>query len=73
MDVSVKDSKRFAGTNGWGYFTFGHHALPYEQTAAESSIEECAGCHIGNVAKTDMTYVQFYPVLRGSQQTTAKR
>jgi Cytochrome P460 len=74
MDVSVKDSKRFAKTNGWGYFTFGHHALPYEQTAAESSTAECAGCHIANVAQTDMTYEQFYPVLqRGSQQTKAQR
>jgi hypothetical protein len=73
MDVSVKNSKRFAKTNGWGYFTFGHHALPYDQTAAESSTEECAGCHIANVAQTDMTYEQFYPVLRGSQQTKAQR
>ncbi len=64
MDVSVKDTKKFAKTNGWGYFTFGHHAEPYEATAAESSVAECAGCHIANVAQTDMTYVQFYPVLR---------
>jgi Cytochrome P460 len=64
MDVSVKDSKRFAKSNGWGYFTFGHHAPPYEATAAESSVGECAGCHIANVAKTDMTWVQFYPILR---------
>ena len=64
MDVSVKDTKKFAKTNGWGYFTFGHHAEPYEATAAESSVAECAGCHLANVAKTDMTYVQFYPVLR---------
>src|SRR5262249_47351543 len=28
MDVSVKDTKKFAKTNGWGYFTFGHHAEP---------------------------------------------
>jgi hypothetical protein len=73
MDVSVKDRKRFAKTNGWGYFTFGHHALPYEQNAAESSTEECAGCHIANVAQTDMTYEQFYPILHGSQQTKAQR
>ena len=64
MDVSVKDSKKFTKSNGWGYFTFGHHALPYEPTAAESSLAECAGCHLANVAKTDMTYVQFYPVLQ---------
>lgn len=64
IDVSVKDSKRFSGTNGWGYFTFGHHPLPYAETAAESPVTECAGCHIANVAKTDMTWVQFYPLLR---------
>jgi hypothetical protein len=64
IDATVKDSKRYSKTNGWGFFTFGHHPLPYEQTAAESSISECAGCHIANVAKTDMTWVQFYPMLR---------
>jgi hypothetical protein len=69
MDVSVKDTKKFANTNGWGYFTFGHHAEPYETTAAESSTAECAGCHIANVAKTDMTYVQFYPVLQEKGKT----
>jgi hypothetical protein len=64
IDVTVKDSKRFANTNGWGFFTFGHHPLPYADIAAESSVEQCAGCHIANVAKTDMTWVQFYPLLR---------
>ena len=64
IDVSVKDSKKFANTNGWGYFTFGHHPLPYDPTAAEKPVTECAGCHLANVAKTDMTYVQFYPLLR---------
>src|SRR3546814_10459218 len=24
-DVTVKDSKRFADTDGWGYFNFNHH------------------------------------------------
>ena len=64
IDLTVKDSKRFAKTNGWGFFTFGHHPLPYAETAAESSVTECAGCHIANVAKTDMTWIQFYPLLR---------
>jgi len=71
MDVSVKDTKKYAKTNGWGYFTFGHHPEPCEATAAESSAAECAGCHIANVAKTDMTYVQFYPVLQ-AKTTGAK-
>ena len=64
IDLSVKDSKRFAKTNGWGYFTFGHHPLPYEKTAAEQPVSECAGCHLANVANTDMTWIQFYPILR---------
>src|SRR5262245_44598464 len=64
IDMTVKDSKRFAKTNGWGFFTFGHHPMPYDQTAAESSAAECASCHIANVAKTDLTWVQFYPLLR---------
>jgi hypothetical protein len=64
IDLTVKDSKRFAKTNGWGFFTFGHHPLPYDKTSAEKPVTECAGCHIANVAKTDMTWVQFYPILR---------
>ncbi len=32
MDVTVKDSKRYAATGNWGFFNFGHHALPYEPT-----------------------------------------
>jgi hypothetical protein len=65
MDVTVKDSKRFAKTNGWGFFTFGHHPEPCDKTAEEKPVTECAGCHIANVAKTDMTWIQFYPMLRG--------
>jgi hypothetical protein len=64
LDVTVKDSKRFSKTNGWGFFTFGHHPEPCDKIAEEKSATECAGCHIANVAKTDMTWVQFYPVLR---------
>ena len=67
IDASYKDSKRFAETNGWGYFTFGHHPLPYEETAKESPVTECAGCHLANVVKTDMTWIQFYPLLRDNK------
>ena len=63
IDLTVKDSKRFSKTNGWGFFTFGHHPEPYAATAAESPATTCAGCHAANVAKTDMTWVQFYPLL----------
>jgi hypothetical protein len=64
IDLSVKDSKRFAKTGGWGYFTYGHHPRPYEQTAAEAPASQCAGCHTLYVSKTDMTWIQFYPLLR---------
>jgi len=64
IDMTVKDGKRFAKTNGWGFFTFGHHPLPYAETAEEAPISQCGGCHVANVAKTDMTWIQFYPLLR---------
>ncbi len=64
LDVTVKDSKRFAATNGWGFFNFGHHPQPYAESAKEASAAECASCHAAFVAKTDMTWVQFYPMLR---------
>jgi hypothetical protein len=64
IDMSIKDSKKFANTNNWGFFTFGHHPLPYNKTSAERPATECAGCHIANVATTDMTWIQFYPLLR---------
>lgn len=67
IDVTVKDSKRFAKTSGWGFFTFGHHPLPYAQSAEEAPASECASCHQTFVAKTDMTWVQFYPLLRDKQ------
>jgi len=69
MDVTVKDSKRFAATNGWGFFNFGHHPLPYSPWAKEASAAECADCHKSFVAKTDMTWVQFYPILRDGDKT----
>src|SRR5215470_8446051 len=66
LDVTVKDSKRYEKTNGWGFFNFGHHALPYEATSKEAAETECASCHKAGAAKTDMTWVGFYPVLRGN-------
>ena len=64
IDLSIKDSKKYAKTNGWGYFTFGHHPLPYDEWASEASPTQCAGCHQTYVASTDMTWIQFYPILK---------
>ena len=63
LDVSVKDSKRFAASNNWGYFNFNHSAPPYLKEAAVKPVEECASCHIAN-AHEDMVYVDLYkPIL----------
>lgn len=63
MDVSVKDSERFADTNDWGFFNFGHHAAPYAESAAQAPIEACAGCHIAS-AHEDMVFTGFYQLLK---------
>jgi hypothetical protein len=60
-DVTVKDSKRFAESNGWGYFNFNHHE-PKAPTATVKSKSECAFCHIAS-AKKDEVWTQFYPLL----------
>ena len=73
MDVTVKDSKRFAKTNNWGFFNFGHHAWPLAETSTEASAAECAGCHIANVADTDMTWIQFYPLLRDKKHVSGSQ
>ena len=46
------------------FFTFGHHPMPYDQTAAEKPGRGVCRLDIANVAKTDLTWVQFYPLLR---------
>lgn len=62
IDMMVKDSNRFAETNNWGFFNFGHHAPPYAATAKAASAEECASCHAAN-ATTEMVFGKFYPIL----------
>ena len=60
-DVTVKDSKRFAASHGWGYFNF-HHYEPKAPTAKVRPKAECAYCHIAS-AKRDDVWTQFYRVL----------
>lgn len=63
MDVMVKDSKRFAATNAWGFFNFGHHAPPYVKATQAEPAENCASCHAASAGK-DMVFKTCYPVLR---------
>jgi hypothetical protein len=60
-DVTVKDSKRYAESGGWGYYNFNHHE-PKAMTAKVKSKSECASCHIAS-AKKDDVWTQFYPRL----------
>lgn len=60
-DVTVKDTKRYADTHGWGYYNFNHHE-PKAKTAKLQPKSECAFCHIAS-AKKDDVWTQFYPLL----------
>lgn len=60
-EVSVKDSKRFAASGGWGYFDFGK-SEPKLASASVKAKGECAFCHIAN-AKRDLVFTQFYRIL----------
>jgi hypothetical protein len=60
-DVTVKDTKRFADSGGWGYFNFNHHE-PKALTAKVKAKSECAFCHIAS-AKRDEVWTQFYRIL----------
>jgi len=60
-DVTVKDSKRYAASGGWGYFNF-HHYEPKAATATVKPVEECGYCHIAS-AKKDDVWTQFYRLL----------
>jgi Cytochrome P460 len=60
-DVTVKDTKRFAASHGWGYFNFNHHE-PKAPTAKVRPRGECAYCHIAS-AKKDDVWTQFYRLL----------
>lgn len=60
-DVTVKDSKRYAATGGWGYFNF-HHYEPKAKFAPVRPKNECSFCHQAS-AKKDEVWTQFYPRL----------
>jgi hypothetical protein len=57
-DVTVKDTKRYAESGGWGYYNFNHHE-PKAPTAKLKAKAECAFCHMAS-AKKDQVWTQFY-------------
>lgn len=66
LELTVKDTERFADEpGGWAYFSFGHNAPPYAETAEAFPTEACNACHEAS-ADTDFVFTQFYPVLRAA-------
>lgn len=57
-DVTVKDTKRYASSGGWGYYNF-HHYEPKAATAKLKPTSECGYCHMAS-AKKDEVWTQFY-------------
>ncbi|MCF8468310.1 MAG: cytochrome P460 family protein [Sneathiella sp.] len=63
IDMMVKDSEKFAETNGWGFYNFGHKEPPYATVASPAPADSCAGCHMAN-ADFDMVFRRMYPILK---------
>ncbi len=67
LELTVKDTERFKDEpGGWAYFSFGHSAPPYEQTASAMPTASCNACHAASAAD-DFVFTQFYPVLRAAK------
>ncbi len=66
LELTVKDTDRFSDEpGGWAYFSFGHKAEPYAETATAFPAASCNACHAAS-AETDFVFTQFYPVLRAA-------
>lgn len=67
LELTVKDTNRFSNEpGGWAYFSFGHNAPPYAETATAFPTDSCNACHEGNAAD-DFVFTQFYPVLKAAK------
>jgi hypothetical protein len=67
LELAYKSTERFPDEpGGWVYFSFGHTAPPYAETASAFPTESCNACHEVS-ADTDFVFTQFYPLLRATQ------
>jgi hypothetical protein len=60
MEAAVKDSKRYADTSGWAYFSFDGERGLLDRTKPLPKTASCYGCHSRNGA-VEWTFTQFYP------------
>lgn len=71
LEVTIKDSKKFADEPGnWAYFSFGH-SYPLAKTASAFPTAACNTCH-ANSAADDFVFTQDYPVLRAAKNSKNK-
>lgn len=67
FEIMHKSAKQFPDQPGnWGFFSFGHHAPPYDASAKLLPVETCNACHAEN-ATQDYVFTKFYPVLRAAK------
>ena len=67
FEITMKSKRLFPDEPGyWAYFSFGHHAPPYAETAKKAPAEACNACH-EVAAEDDFVFTQFYPVLSAAK------
>jgi len=72
FEIAHKDTKKYSKeTDGWAYYSFGHKAEPYENSAAAMPTAACAACHTA-AAADDMVFTQYYPILRAAKDAGEK-
>ena len=72
LEITIKDSKRFADEPGnWAYFSFGH-SYPLADSAKAFPTGACNTCH-ENSAADDFVFTQYYPVLRAAKAPRSGR
>ncbi len=67
FEIAHKSKKLYPKEPGnWAYYSFGHHAPPYEATAKAQPTANCAACH-ETLADEDMVFTQYYTNLRAAK------
>ena len=72
FEIAHKDTKKYSKeSDGWAYYSFGHHAEPYADSTAAMPTAACAACHSA-AAADDMVFTQYYPILGAAKGTGEK-
>jgi hypothetical protein len=67
FEIAHKDTSRYSKeSEGWAYYSFGHHDEPYADSAVEMPTAACAACHTASAVE-DMVFTQYYPILKAAK------